>query len=62
MRDLYTTIRNNDLDAAEIVQAEMDYREERISFDDLFMFCQSFDKGVTIDGVITALGRSYRGD
>lgn len=60
--DLYTTIRNNDLDAAEIVQAEMDYREERISFDDLFMFCQSFDKGVTIDGVITALGRSYRGD
>ena len=62
MQDLYTIKRNNELDAGEIVQAEMDYREERIGFDDLFMFCQSFDKGVTIDGVIEALGRSYRGD
>ena len=62
MRDNYTRMRNRDLDAAEIVQAELDYREERITFDDLFMFCQSFDKEVTVNGVITALGRSYRGD
>jgi len=62
MRDNYTAKRTNELEAAEIVQAELDYREERITFDDLFMFCQSFDKGVTIDGVISALGRNYRGD
>ena len=62
MRDNYTAKRNNELDAMEIIQAELDYREERISFDDLFMFCQSFDKEVTVNGVITALGRSYRGD
>ena len=60
--DQYANKRANELDAAEIVQAEIDYREERIDFDELFMFCQSFDKGVTIDGVISALGRSYRGD
>ena len=62
MRDNYTAKRTNELEAAEIVQAELDYREERISFDDLFMFCQSFDKEVTVNGVITALGTAYRGD
>jgi len=62
MQDNYTVKRNYEMDAAEIVQAEMHYREERIDFDDLFMFCQSFDTGVTVDGVISALGRSYRGD
>ncbi len=62
MSDNYATKRAYELDAAEIVQAEIDYREERIDFDDLFMFCQSFDEGVTVDGVISALGKSYRGD
>lgn len=51
-----------DMDSAEIVQAEIDYRSERLTFSELFMFCQSFNPEVTVDSVITALGRHYRGE
>jgi len=49
-------------DAAEIVQAELDYRAEQLTFSELFMFCQSFKPEVTVDDVIGALGRHYRGE
>ena len=62
LSNLYDRRRARELEQAEILQAEMDHREERVTFSELFMFCQSFDKGVTVDGVISALGRSYRGD
>ena len=51
-----------DSDGAEIAAAEMAYRSEDISFSELYMFCQSFDKEVTVDALINALGRRYRGE
>ena len=57
----YTARRNRENAQAEIIGAIMEYREERLSFDDLFMFLQSFDKEVTVDGVKDILGRSYYG-
>lgn len=62
LRDNYTRKRTRELEQAEILQAELDYRNEDITFSELFMFCQSFDKGVTVDGVINALGKHYRGE
>ena len=62
LSNLYDRRRARELEQSEILQAEMDYREERVTFSELFMFCQSFDKGVTVDGVINALGRHYRGE
>ena len=62
LRDNYGRMRQRELDQAEILTAEMQYREGDISFSELFMFCQSFDKGVTVDGVINALGKHYRGE
>lgn len=61
-QDNHSRKKQYDMDAAEIIQAEIDYWFERITFSELFMFCQSFDKGVTVDGVINALGPRYRGE
>ena len=60
--DNYSHKRQRELDQAEILAAEMGYREGDVTFSELFMFCQSFDKGVTVDGVINALGKHYRGE
>lgn len=62
LKDLYTIKRNIELDQSEILAAEMGYREGDVTFSELLMFCQSFDKGVTVDGVINALGKYYRGE
>jgi hypothetical protein len=62
LRDNYGRKRQRELDQAEILDAEMAYRNEEVTFSELFMFCQSFDKGVTVDGVINALGKHYRGE
>ena len=62
LRDNYTRKRTIELDQAEILDAELGYREGRVTFSELFMFCQSFDREVTVDGVINALGRHYRGE
>ena len=62
LRDNYSRKRQRELDQAEILAAEMGYREGDVTFSELFMFCQSFDKGVTVDGVINALGKHYRGE
>lgn len=62
LRDNYARKRQLELDQAEILAAEMSYREGNVTFSELFMFCQSFDKGVTVDGVINALGKHYRGE
>lgn len=62
LRDNYSRKRQQELDQAEILAAEMGYREGNVTFSELFMFCQSFDKGVTVDGVINALGKHYRGE
>ena len=62
LTDNYAVKRQRELDQAEILDAEMGYREGRVTFSELFMFCQSFDKGVTVDGVINALGKHYRGE
>lgn len=61
-QDNHSRKQQMDMDGAEIVAAEVAYRNEEITFSELFMFCQSFDKGVTVDGVIDALGRYYRGE
>lgn len=61
-RDNYNRKRQLEMDQAEIVQAEIDYRNEEVTFSELFMFCQSFDPEVTVDGVIQSLGRAYRGE
>ena len=60
--DNYARKRGRELDQSEILSAEMAYREGDVTFAELFMFCQSFDKGVTVDGVINALGKYYRGE
>ena len=62
LKDNYGRKRQLELDQAEILAAEMAYREGDVTFSELFMFCQSFDKGVTVDGVINALGKHYRGE
>ena len=62
LRDNYARKRQQELDQSEILAAEMGYREGQVTFSELFMFCQSFDKGVTVDGVINALGKHYRGE
>ena len=62
LSNLYDRRRTRELEQAEILDAEMAYREGNVTFSELFMFCQSFDKGVTVDGVINALGRHYRGE
>lgn len=62
LNDNYTRKRNLELDQAEILAAEMAYREGDVTFSELFMFCQSFDREVTVDGVINALGKHYRGE
>ena len=62
LSNLYDRRRTRELEQAEILQAEMDYRMGDVTFSELFMFCQSFDKGVTVDGVINALGKHYRGE
>lgn len=62
LSNLYDRRRTRELEQAEILQAEMDYRMGDATFSELFMFCQSFDKGVTVDGVINALGKHYRGE
>ena len=62
LKDNYTRKRNLELDQAEILAAEMAYREGDVTFSELFMFCQSFDREVTVDGVIDALGKHYRGE
>ena len=62
LRDNYSRKRGIEMDQAEILAAEMGYREGDVTFSELFMFCQSFDKGVTVDGVINALGKHYRGE
>ena len=49
-------------EAMEIAAAELAYRNEDVSFSELYMFCQSFKPEVTVDDVINALGRSYRGE
>ena len=62
LSNLYDRRRARELEQAEILDAETGYREGNVTFSELFMFCQSFDKGVTVDGVINALGRHYRGE
>lgn len=61
-QDNYSVKYRYDSDGAEIAAAEMAYRSEQISFSELYMFCQSFDREVTVDDVISALGRRYRGE
>ena len=62
LSDNYGRKRQRELDQHEILEAEMAYRMGDVTFSELFMFCQSFDKGVTVDGVINALGKHYRGE
>lgn len=61
-QDNHSRKKQYDMDAAEIVAAEVAYRSEEITFSELFMFCQSFKQEVTVDDVIGALGRHYRGE
>ena len=62
MRDNHTRKKKYDMEAAEIVAAEIAYRNEDVSFSELYMFCQSFKPEVTVDDVINALGPRYRGE
>lgn len=60
--DNHTRKKQYDMEAAEIVAAEIAYRNEDVSFSELYMFCQSFKPEVTADDVINALGPHYRGE
>ncbi|MCP4212064.1 MAG: hypothetical protein GY764_11370 [Halieaceae bacterium] len=60
--DNHTRKKQYDMEAAEIVAAEIAYRNEDVSFSELYMFCQSFKPEVTVDDVINALGPHYRGE
>lgn len=61
-QDIHSLKKQYDMDAAEIVAAEIAYRNEEVSFSELYMFCQSFKPEVTVDDVISSLGRYYRGE
>lgn len=60
--DNHTRKKRYDMEAAEIVAAEIGYRSEDVTFSELYMFCQSFKPEVTVDEVINALGPHYRGE
>ena len=61
-QDKHSVKKQYDMDGAEIAAAEIAYRSEEVSFSELYMFCQSFKPEVTVDDVISALGRHYRGE
>ena len=59
--DNHTRKLSMDMGDAEIYAAVMQYRNEDIYVDELFMFCQSFNKEITFDEFLTALGPYYHG-
>ena len=61
-QDKHSVKKQYDMDGAEIAAAEIAYRSEEVSFSELYMFCQSFKPEVTVDDVISSLGRYYRGE
>ena len=60
--DNYERIATTNREHAEIAQALIEYQEERVSFSEFYMFCQSFKPEVTVDDVICAMGSDYRGE
>lgn len=60
--DNHTKALNSQTIRAQIWGAVMDYREEYLSFSELFMFLQTFDREISVDDTIAFLGRSYRGE
>ena len=53
--DKYGEVLSRQTKRAELWQAIMDYREERIEEEDLFMFMQSFEAGLDYYGFIKLL-------
>lgn len=54
--DRYGAALDRQTKRAELWQAIMDYREEEISEEDLFMFMQTFDKKLDYYGFINLMG------
>jgi hypothetical protein len=54
--DRYSATLDRQTKRAELWQAIMDYREEKISEEDLFMFMQTFDKKLDYYGFIKLMG------
>jgi len=61
-KDRHSKAQERQTRRAELWGAIMAYREERIQFSTLLMFCQAFDRTVTVDSLINFLGRSYHGE
>ena len=59
--DRFERKRQREADQAEAWGAVLDYREERLDFDNLLMFLQSFDANLTPTQLIKLLGRHYHG-
>lgn len=56
--DRHTAAMNRQTKRAELWQAIIDYREERLSEEDLYMFFQSFEKGLTYYDFIRVLAHT----
>ncbi len=54
--DRYGAALDRQTQRAELWQAIMDFREEKISEDDLFMFMQTFDKALDFHGFVKLMG------
>jgi hypothetical protein len=54
--DRYGAALSRQTKRAELWQAIMDYREEKISEDDLFMFMQTFDAALDFHGFVRLMG------
>ncbi len=54
--DRYGAALSRQTKRAELWQAIMDFREEKISEDELFMFMQTFDKALDFHGFVKLMG------
>ncbi len=59
--DMFQHAHDRQSKRAELWQAIIDFREERISEEDLYMFMQSFDKSLTYYDFIRVLASTYKG-